>query len=213
MLIAVFAIVVWRLAGARWFPLAALGVLIARAELWRHALAATPGGFAARTARLAAVWALGGLFLAVLALLLFVTLLAVAYAAASAGPGFDPGQVATWAPAIQGRGRWLLGAVALAGGAGLVFAATRISLAGAASLAGGRVAVLSTWALSRGALAVILIGNATIAAPPAALFLFAPPGPVWRGLQGLVLATVWLPMNVGLMAYVFANRGKPKPDQ
>jgi hypothetical protein len=155
---------------------------------------------------LAAVWALCGLFLAVLALLFLVTLLAGAYAAASAGPGFDPGRVSTWAPAIQGRGRWLLGALALAGGAGLVFAAGRISLAEAASLSGGRVAVLSTWALSRGALAAILIGNAIIAVPPAVLFLVAPPGPVWRGLQGLVLATVWLPMNVGLMAYVFANR-------
>lgn len=156
------------------------------------------------------MWALAALFVGVLALLVFVALLAGAYAAASAGPGFDPAQVNTWAPAIQGGGRWLLGGLALAGAAGLIFAAARISLAEPASLAHGRVQVLSTWALSRGAVAAILIGNAVIAAPPAALFLFAPAGPLWRGLQGLVLAALWLPMDVGLMAYVFANRAAQK---
>ncbi|HXV01041.1 MAG TPA: hypothetical protein VG166_11130 [Caulobacteraceae bacterium] len=204
----------WRLAGGPWVILAVLGMLISRAVLWRRVLGGVDERLPASVARLAAAWLLGGLFLAMLLLLLLVTLLACAYAVASAGPGFDAKNVATWANAIQGRGRWPLGAAALAGCAGLIFAAGRISLAEPASLAEGRIQVLSTWALSRRTWPAILIGNAVIAAPGAALFLTGPATPLWRGLQGVILAGVWLPMNVGLMAYVFERSGaQTKPDR
>jgi hypothetical protein len=200
-----------------WLAAAAGATLVARAALWR--LAAGPTTSGPVELRLAAVWGLSGLFLGVLALLLFVALLCFAYAAASAGRGFDAANVATWAPAVSQRGGLIVTAAAILGGAGWVWAAARISLAEAASVARGRVQVLSTWALTRGRVATILAGNAVLAAPPAVAFILLPAhggglGPiVGRALQSLLLAGLWLPMNVGLMAYVFDNCTGKQPDR
>jgi hypothetical protein len=196
--------------------LAAVGgaTLLARGALWRLVTGpaiARVDRFGAVELRLAAVWALSVLFLAVLAVLLLVALLCFAYAAASAGRGFDPANVVTWAPAVSQKGGLLVSAAAILGAAGLVFAAARISLAEAASIARRRVQVLSAWALTRGRVAPILIGNAVLALPPAVAFILPPAQSAGSGmiaarvLQSLVLAGLWLPMNVGLMAYVFDN--------
>jgi hypothetical protein len=206
------------LPSAVWLLLAMAAMLAARGALWRLALRREgrgPAGlqWGAVEVRLAAVWALWGLFLAVLALLLFVVLLCAAYAVASAGSGFDPARVMTWAPAIDARGRVLLGTVASLGAAGMIFAAVRVSLAEPASVARGQVQVLSTWALARGGVWSILIGNAAIAAAPAAAFVLAPAEIGWRLVQAAVVAAVWLPMNVGFMAYVFEGRAMQKADR
>ena len=201
-----------------WLVLALAAMLVARGALWRLVLARPgrgPGGLqlAGVEGRLASVWVLSGVFLGMLLLLLFVAVLCVAYAAASAGRGFDASRVLTWAPALDGPGRMVLGAAAAAGAAGVAFAGARISLAEAASVARGRVQVLSTWGLSRGAAWPILAGAGCIAAPSVASFLLLPAGPTWRVAQALVVAGLCLPMSVGLMAYVFANRTARTPDR
>lgn len=205
------------------FAVAGLG-LMTRGALWRLASnqgQPGPGGFqlGAVEARLAAVWALSSLFLAILLLLLLVVLLCCAYAAASAGRGFDPASVSTWAKAIDARGRFVLTGATVLGVAWFAYAAVRISLAEAASVAHAKVEVLSTWRLSRGHELMIVAGNFVIAGVPA-LVLFAAlantatgaPAVLWATACGLILAGAWLPMNVGLMAYVFGRCDAPRLD-
>lgn len=205
------------------FAVAALS-LVTRGGLWRLALKQGrpgPGGLqvGATEARLAMVWVLSGLFLAILFLLLLVVLLCSAYAVASAGRGFDPASVSTWARAIDARGRLLLTGAAILGLAGLAYAWVRISLAEASSVAHARVEVLSTWRLSRGHELTIIAGNLAIAAIPAAVLFAAqmntPVGAhelLRASACGLVLAGVWLPLNVGLMAYVFRCHAAPRSE-
>jgi hypothetical protein len=152
------------------------------------------------------VWALTALFLAILGLLFLVVLLCCAYAAASAGRGFDPAEVVTWAPAIDARGRVLLGAAAAVGAAGMTYAALRTSLAEAASVARNKVQALSAWPLSRGKALSLFAANLAIAAPAIGLTLLRPAGPPvwpWAIAEAATLSAVWLPMSVGLMAYAF----------
>jgi hypothetical protein len=212
-------------APSAWLLAAGALSLVARGGLWRLALNQghpSPGGLqiGAVEARLAAVWALSGLFLAILLLLLLVVLLCCAYATASAGRGFDPASVSTWARAIDARGRLALTGATLLGVAGFVYALLRISLAEAASVAHARVEVLSTWRLSRGHVLTIFLGNlAVAAAPTTVLFVALANIPSHANVLlrssacGLVVAGVWLPMNIGLMAYVFersaARRSEP----
>jgi hypothetical protein len=205
--------------------LAAFGLsLVARGALWRLALQhgrPGPGGLqvGAVEGRLAAVSALTGVFLAILILLLFVGLLCFAYAAASAGRGFDPANVVTWRKAVDARGRLVVSVATMAGAGAIVLAAIRISLAEAASVAGDKVRVLSTWGLTRGRLAAIGGGNLLFAIPPAGALLAMRAGTAantgamaWPLICGVVLAGVWLPMHVGLMAYVYERRAKPRSD-
>lgn len=199
--------------------------LVARGALWRLALQRGrpgPGGLqiAAVEMRLAAVSALTCVFLAILVLLLFVALLCFAYAAASAGRGFDPANVASWGKAVDARGRLVVSVATIAGAGAIVLAAIRISLAEAASVAGDKVRVLSTWGLTRGRLMTIGGGNLLFAIPPAAALLAMRPGMagnagalVWSLLSGVVLACVWLPLHVGLMAYVYGRRSAPRSDR
>jgi hypothetical protein len=195
--------------GGGWWLAAAPLALITRGGLWRLALGegrAGPGGlqWGRIETRLAAAWALTALFFAILGMLLLVVLLCCAYAAASAGRGFDPAQVATWTPAIDGRGRVLLGAVAAAGGGAMVWAALRTSLAEAASVARGKVQVLAAWPLTRGRTLGLLAAHLAIAAPAILAALPRPAGPPswpWAIFEAAAIAGLWLPMNVGLMAY------------
>ncbi len=206
-----------------WVLLTIALALVARGALWRLALARTrpgPGGlqFGATEARLAAVWALSFLFLAILGLLLVTGLLSLVYAVASAGRGFDPANASTWASAVDGRGRLVIGAAMLVGSAALAWAALRISLSEAASVMAGKVQVLSAWRLTRGGVATIAAGNLLLSVLPVAALLLAPPrigGAEWlRPLAfGLVLAGAWLPLQVGLMTNVFERRAAPEPDR
>jgi hypothetical protein len=199
--------------------------LVARGALWRLALQLGrpgPGGLqvGAVEGRLAAVSALTCVFLAILILLLFVGLLCLAYAASSAGRGFDPANVTTWGKAVDARGRLVVSVGTMAGSGAIVLAAIRISLAEAASVAGGRVQVMSTWGLTRGRLVAIAGGNLLFAIPLAATFLAMQAGiatnagaMVWSVTCGVVLAGVSLPMHVGLMAYVYGRRAAPRSDR
>lgn len=204
--------------------LAVVLALIARGVLWRLALGQGrrgPGGLqlGAIELRLAAVWLLSAVFLAILALLLFVALLCFAYAVASTGKGFDPAEIATWAPAVDARGRLAMTALAVIGAGALVWAAARISLAEPASLSRGKVQVLSAWPLTRGKLSMILAGNALIATPFVAFAI--PASSLSRGVlagvpsvaAAVLVVGVWLPMNVGLMAYVHESCTSPTADQ
>ncbi|MGH7023577.1 MAG: hypothetical protein ACREEB_08310 [Caulobacteraceae bacterium] len=198
-------------AGGAWWLAVAVLALVTRGGLWRLALTGDkpgPGGLQAGRIelRLAVAWLLSGLFLAILAMLLLVVFLACAYAVASAGPGFNAAEVATWRPAIVGRGEALLGAVGVVGLAALAFAAARISLAEPATVARGRLQVLSTWPLTRGRALVLLTGHAVLAALVIALAALRWPGPWWIACESLAVAGLWLPTSVGFMAYAYESR-------
>lgn len=213
---------------AAWLGLALLAATVTRGALYRLALARPgmgPGGLQwGRTeGRLLAVWLLGAVFLFILGLLFFTALIASAYAVASAGAGFVAAEPATWAKAVDGRGRLVLGALGAAGTAALVWAALRLCLAAAASVARGRVQVLSAWPLTRRRAWRLGLALALVGAPPAALLatLFfvgkavASAPPIAAGAvgfaQGLVIAGLWLPMNVGLMAYLYGRLALAQP--
>jgi hypothetical protein len=207
---------VWK---AAWLALALLAITVARGALYRSALDSPGAGLSGLQwgrveTRLLAVWLLGAVFLFILALLVFVALLCCAYAVASAGAGFVPADPATWAPAVDVRGRWVLGAVGIAGAAGLLWAQLRLCLASAATVARGRVQVLSAWPTTRGSAWAILVPIVLVSLTPAALLaaLIILGGRLAGGsflivgvlnfAEGLAVAGLWLPMNVGLMAYL-----------
>jgi hypothetical protein len=202
---------------ATWLAIAALGV-IAEGALWRTALAMPgrgPGGlqWGRIEWRLLAVAVLRLAFLGVLAALLFVAVLIFAYAAAASGPSFVAADVASWAPAVDERGRILVTSIAAAGALAVAWAGVRIATAEAATVAVGAVRVLSVWRGTRGLGLPILFAAVALAAPPLILWLGsraligAAPLPTWTvGLEALLLTGQWLPMSVGLMAYAYDNR-------
>lgn len=192
-------------------------LLVARGALWRLAMGVGrpgPGGLQLGVVegRLLIVAALRLLFLSVLGLLMFVLVLAVAFAAASSGHGFVVSQIATWAPAVDVRGRVLVTIVTLAGAAGIAWAALRISLAEAATVASAKVKLLESWPLTRGRVLAILISSAVLAAPLLLLraAAYTPLG-AWAisAVGGLWIGGVWVPMSVGLMAYFYSIRVPP----
>jgi hypothetical protein len=208
---------VWR---AAWLGLALLAVVVAQGALYRLALACPGVGrggiqWGRVEGRLLAVWALTAIFLFILGLLVFVAVLCSAYAVASAGTGFVAADPPTWAPAVDSRGRLVVGVVAMAGAAALLWAKLRICLASAATVARERVQVLSTWPVTRGMaapiLALIVLASLTPAAVLAALYFLggrlAGGPPIVSGAvnfaRGMVVAGLWLPMNVGLMTYLY----------
>lgn len=212
-----------------WLAVALLATLPAQGALYRLALA-RPGIGAAglqwgRTEwRLLAVWLLSVLFMAVLGLLLFIALIASAYAVASAGAGFVAAEPSTWSAAVDGRGRFGLGLVAVVGFAALLWARMRICLAPAASVARSQVQVLSTWPITRGrawpiAATVVLVGLGPALLLAALAFGIPMAAGKFAGLrdlaglaQGLVLAGLWLPLNAGLMTYFFRRLAADRPD-
>jgi hypothetical protein len=199
-----------RFGGAVW--LAALAaVLVARGAVVRLALDLEPPGPAGLQAgrleaRLAAVWTLTAVFLSILAAIALVVLLAVAYAVASSGRGFDARQALTWAPAIDVRGRTVLAIAAGAAGLGIAWAWARTSLAEAASAARGRIEVLNSWKLTSASGWRLLLTHLALAAPPLAAAFAAPAGSwLWSAMTGAALGGLWLPMTAGLMAYAWRS--------
>ncbi len=201
-----------------WTALALAGTLVASAELYRIATPQGAGARIAATGRLAVVWLLTLAFFMVLASLLFVVFLASGYAVAFAGRGFDASDVRTWAPAIDERGRVVLGAVA-ALGIGLVsWAMTRVALAPAATVAAGRVLMLNTWPLTRRIGWVLVCARLAIGLPAAGVAALAlgeahvsgaaerPGAWMLSALSGLIIGGVWLPLNNGLMTYIYHRR-------
>ncbi len=185
--------------------------LVARGALWRLASGRGrpgPGGLqlGVMEARLAGVWILAGLFLGIIALLALVVLLCGAYAVASAGRGFDPAQIATWAPAITRRGRLVLGVIGVFCAIGFVYAAARISLAEAATAGRSKLQVLSSFALTRGGALPLAIAHILLAAPVIGLLAWGASRGyrgAWVVAEGFAIGGLWLPMSVGLMAYAY----------
>jgi hypothetical protein len=212
----------WALAisshAAAWTGLSLACTLIGTAELYRMAIPGAASALASAVGRLAAVWLLTLAFFAVLGSLLFVVFLSSAYAVASAGVGFDSSQVRTWAPAVDDRGRMVLGVVAVIGLGLLSWAMNRIALASAATVAIGRVRVLSAWPLTgrigwrllcaRVVIAIPTVGAAALALgqPRVGAAVTACGALLLCALCGLVIGGVWLPLNTGLMAYIYARR-------
>jgi hypothetical protein len=215
--------VAWALAlspgrGRTWTVIALAFSLLGSAELYRISTTAKAAAWAADVWRLALVWILTLALFAVLASLLFVVFLASAYAVASAGAGFDAADVRTWAPAVDARGRLVLAVVAGVGVGLLSWAMTRVALAPAATVAARRLRVLNTWPLTRRLGWSLLFSRLVIGGPVLALVYVvarqprvdaaaAAPGAWMLGaLAGLVIAGVWLPLNTGLMAYIYQQR-------
>jgi hypothetical protein len=213
-----------------WRPLASavmLGAaLLAEGALYRLALGqrgAGPAGLGLGLleARIGAVWALTVLFLFVLGLLAFVVVLAFAFAVATSGHGFVMALPATWAPAVDGRGRAVVAVVGSLCLAGLVWAGVRVSLGSAASVARGRILVLATWPATRGLVLVIILGRLALGAVPIGVAVAvlwasiawagASPVALWAaGLAaGAAIAGLWLPASVGLMAHLYARAPIP----
>jgi hypothetical protein len=208
---------------------AGLAVIMAQAGLYRLALGAGrlgPAGLQWRAPewRLCAVWVLTAVFLFVLGLLGFVVLLAFAFAVASSGHGFIVALPSTWARAVDDRGRAVVAVVASAVLAGVVWASVKICLASAASVARGRLQVLASWPDTRRLVAPLLVSRLLLALVPAGLgaaVLWGVPagmaesGPMaWAGrlAAGAAIAGLWLPMNVGLMAYFYRRSATPRPE-
>lgn len=204
--------------GPAWTGLALLLTLVGSAELYRIAAVANQTALGAGVARLAIVWMLSLAFFAVLASLLFVVFLSSAYAVASAGAGFDASEVRTWASAIDGRGRVVLAGVAAVGLGLLAWAMTRIALASAATIATGRVRVLSGWPLTRRIGWSLLCARLAIGVPAVGLAVLAMRAPriggastdqgAWMlgAVAGLLVGGLWLPLNTGLMTYIYERR-------
>jgi hypothetical protein len=200
--------------------------LMAEGALWRLALSAGavgPGGLQWGRVewRLAAVRALGGLFLSILGLLFFIVILGFAYAAASAGPGFSASDVRTWPGAVNSGGRWMVSLVTLGLAALLAWASARIALASAATVSSERVQVLASWPLSRGRVAAILLAKTLAFAAPAALWMaldlaLAQGQGRFRDLAlplslalGLTICGLATPLLVGFFAALFRNGRAP----
>jgi hypothetical protein len=205
---------------AVWTTFALVCTLMASTELYRIATPESAGSRGAVAGRLAIVWLLTLAFFAVLGSLLFVVCLCSAYAVASAGAGFDPADVRTWAPAIDGRGRVVLGVVAVIGTSLLAWAMTRVALAPAATVAAGRVRVLNAWPLTRRIGWRLLAARVAIAGPmlvagglaldPSHLGAAgsAPGGWILGALAGVIIGGAWLPLNTGLMAHAFRRQAR-----
>jgi len=161
--------------------------------------------------RLLGVAALSFLFLFILFLLVFVLVLCFAYAAAASGHGFVASDIATWAPAVDSRGRWVVSVVAIVCTLGWTWAAIRICLAAPATVEKRKVLMIATWPLTRGrAWAIAVAQLLTLAAPAVLIALLvaarhagaAPAMVLWLA-EGLVIAGLWLPLMIGLMGRIY----------
>jgi hypothetical protein len=194
----------------------ALCLLMACGALWRSAMGVTgmgPGGvqLGAVELRLLAVTILSVVFMTIVGLLALIVLLAFAYATASAGHGFAASDISTWTRAADGRGRIVLAVVAALCGAGVLWCWARISLAAAASVSRERVQMLASWPITRGRVGeiVLTVGCAAALTAIALVFVleagasFAVVAPVGLGVSALLVTGLWLPWNIGLMAYLY----------
>jgi hypothetical protein len=200
---------------------AAAALLVAQGSLYRLALDRRLGPlglqWGAPETRLLAVALLKLALLGVLGALAFVVVLCVGYGVASAGPGFIASDPTTWAEGVDARGQGLVTGVTLLCLAGLGWVILRVSLAAAATVARDRVEVLTAFGLTKGRVAAILAGLAAIGAPAALLLLAlgalrtaavaAAPQLAASLALGFVFVGLFLPLNVGLMTYLYGQPG------
>jgi hypothetical protein len=205
-----------------WLVLALMTILNASARLWPLAISQGEPP-RERTTRVWDLWArelrllgaaiLSLLFLFVLFLLVFVLVLCFAYAAAASGHGFVSSDIATWAPAVDSRGRWVVSLVAIICALAWTWAAMRISLAAPATVEKRKVLMIATWPLTRGrAWAIAAAQTLTLAAPVALIALLivarrsgAEPAIIVWLAEGLVIAGLWLPLTIGLMGRLYRD--------
>ena len=201
-----------------WWILTGVAGLMAKGAVYRLAVGrGTPGPGGLQLGRvelnLVAVALLTFAFLFILGLLFLVVLLCTGYAVASAGPGFVASEISTWFGAIVGRGQVVFGLVALVGATGMIWAGARICLAAAVTVARDEIQVLATWPITRHRVAPIVLAGVLTAVGPLAILavihlllrlaggdfaiLFA-----GRIVSGLVMVGLWVPMGIGLMAYL-----------
>ncbi len=191
--------------------------------LYRPALGKGPFGRAglrlgAPELRMAAVWALTAIFMFILFLLAFVVVMAFGFAVASSGHGFVLTKGATWTNGVGLPAKVLVGLVATASLWGLIWAGAKIAFGAAATIDRDKVLVLATWPETKGLMAPIVGGRLLLAVIPlaalagaGALLLRGTPGDsvmTWvAGLAvGLAISGLWLPLDVGLMAYLYHRR-------
>lgn len=167
--------------------------------------------------RLGAVLGLTAVFLSVLGMLAFVVVLAFAFGVASSGHGFVTATPATWATAVDGRGRVVVAAVGGSCFAGLIWAGVRVSFGSVASVDRGRIQMLASWPSTRRLVAPIVVGRILLAVVPigfAAVVLTGmagashPPAALYWAASlaaGLAITGLWLPLSVGLMAYLYRH--------
>ncbi len=204
--------------GQALWPVVAIGALIwliqAQAVSYRAALGlSAPALAGARVTRdvprLIAVWLLQTVLLAVITALMLTVVGAVAYGIASTGQGFTASLPETWIPAMGPVGRPIAGAVALAGLAGVIWLKLRLALSPAATVHRQAVQVLSAWPLTRGRVLAILAASLTAAAPTLAVVGLARLLGAGGGLAGVLISLtsvgVTLPLNAGLMTYLYAR--------
>jgi hypothetical protein len=202
-----------------WVAATALAITVEWGALWRLSLGAGGLGFGGLQVgrveiRVAGAAALSVLFMTILGLLAFIVLLAFAYAAAASGRGFVASDVATWARAVEDRGRVVVLTVALACVIALLWAFGRISLAAPASVQRGRVQVLATWPLTKGQVWSMAVASVVVMALPTILIAalagvgkVASPGVAEAAFTAAaaVAAGLWLPLNVGLVTYLYSR--------
>jgi hypothetical protein len=208
-----------------------LGALMLLADLYIVALETlgAPGfetrrGLAQHAAaerRLLASVGLVALLLAIVGMLLIVLVLGVTWGVASTGEGFRASDPGTWSAALDARGKVVVAAVGAAGAAGVGWIALRLAYAPLASVARARVQALSAWPLSRGVALKTAIGLLVINVPAALAGLMAMDaasgtqvalGLALSGLAGLLIGGLALPLNAGLMTYLFAQITRDPPD-
>lgn len=177
------------------------------------------GGALVGDLRLAAVAVLKLILIEILGLILFVVILAAAYGVASTGAGFHADDPGSWSRAVDARGRLIVEVLAALGGLALTWVALRLAYSAAATVALARVQVLSTWTLTRGAVIAIAASLIGINAPLLlALWslrqVFGAPlqSDVTAVAVGAIVSGLMLPLNVGLMAYLYDQTSPTGPE-
>jgi len=167
--------------------------------------------------RLGVVWGLTAAFLSVLGMLAFVAVFFSTLGLAMSGPGFVLAAPETWAAAVVGPRRIVAAVVTALCLGGLVWAGARIALGGAASVDRGKVQLLATWPATRRLVTPILVGRVLLGIVPIgfACGVLRAVGSgghwsatlVWTGslAAGVAVTGVWLPLSVGLMAYLYSR--------
>ncbi|HWA59919.1 MAG TPA: hypothetical protein VG939_01020, partial [Caulobacteraceae bacterium] len=199
----------------------------AQAACYRLALGRPAPGLAgarvtADVTRLIAVGVLQAVLMAILAALVFVVVGAVAYGVASPGKGFVGAEPGTWRAAMGPTGEAIVATVGAAGLGFLAWARARLAFGAAATVDLGKVQVLSAWPLTRGRVLAVLLAALAAGAPTIGVLalvdlLPSPPTDprdllLLGLLLGLALCGLTLPLNAGLMTYLYRrDRQSPRP--
>lgn len=149
----------------REISIAWIALLVCLTLVYGAVLAPGQGRWWAKSLRLLVVWVLTLVFLGIIGSLALTVLVTFGYAVEWSGKGFDMKHMETWAQAATPTGRLLMGLVAAVLACGLAWIWARVSLSAPASLSEGRVRMLSSWPVTRGAGWGILASHLAVWAP------------------------------------------------